>query len=544
MSTTIDEKIVGLNALHDSKQAEVDKLLAKLNTGSDTVAEDLANIKKLQDEQVAIENQVAEFKNIADRNSAAAAFKSKVSGSANAVNAEMKHSGARILGVTEGGETVLDTDSKGKTIAYSSGEHLLSEKQMKAISEDSYFKAFDAYVRRAGDLDQLDSIDRKILAEGTDTAGGYLVPVQMLRELIMKKPAPTRVSGRVRRIPVSSKEVVLPRVVYSTDNIYSTGVRVTLTGEQPAAATTARVTDPVFGQTRITIGTWMMSMPLTNDLLEDSYFPLLGWATEHFGDTDRLLEDNQILNGTGIGTRPHGIFKNPGGTDEPAVTLSSTANNIDATQIRQLPYDVPEQYINENTGEATDAIDYQLRLADDFIKNIPSASPVAAATAAVEKSKQATLGAANAGPVVLGHAQTLETACSAILIASSAVQTEMAPLTELEAAVANAFTASEAVIRSPAAPLSVRIAALLAYRYARQAYDRAVAGTPTTIAYSVQSRTSLSRLIATVYGGGSRALDAQILALNRIPTPHAIPQGAVLRLPSPDLIKQQLRSVT
>lgn len=198
---------------------------------------------------------------------------------------------------------------------------------------------------------------------------------------------------------------------------------------------------------------------------------------------------------------------------------------------------------NENTGEAADAIDYQIRFADDAVRNVPASSPVAAATAAVEKSQQATLGAANAGPVVLGHAQTLETACSAILSASSAVQSEMAPLTKLQAAVANAFSASEAVTRS-SAPLSVRIAALLAYRYARQAYDRAVAGTPTTIAYSVPSRTSLSRLIATVYGGGSRALDAQILALNRIPTPHAIPQGVVLRLPSPDLIKQQLRSVT
>lgn len=198
---------------------------------------------------------------------------------------------------------------------------------------------------------------------------------------------------------------------------------------------------------------------------------------------------------------------------------------------------------NENTGEATDAIDYQVRFADDSVKNIPAASPVAAATAAVEKSKQATAGAANAGQVVLGHAQNLETACSAILSASSAVQTEMAPLTKLEAAVANALTASEAVIRS-SAPLSARISALLAYRYARQAYDRAIAGSPTTIAYSVQSRTSLSRLVATVFGGGSRALDAQILALNRIPTPHAIAQGAVLRLPSPDLIRQQLRSVT
>ena len=198
---------------------------------------------------------------------------------------------------------------------------------------------------------------------------------------------------------------------------------------------------------------------------------------------------------------------------------------------------------NESTGEAIDVIDYQIRFADDAIKNVPATSPVAAATAAVEKSKQVTLGAANAGQVVLGHAQTLETACSAILSASSAVQTEMAPLTKLEAAVANALTASEAVIRS-SAPLSARISALLAYRYARQAYDRAVAGTPTTIAYSVQSRTSLSRLVATVYGGGSRALDAQILALNRIATPHAIAQGAVLRLPSPDLIKQQLRSVT
>lgn len=198
---------------------------------------------------------------------------------------------------------------------------------------------------------------------------------------------------------------------------------------------------------------------------------------------------------------------------------------------------------NENTGEARDAIDYQIRFSDDAVRNVPASSPVSAATAAVEKSKQATLGAANAGQVVLGHAQTLETACSAILSASSAVQTEMAPLTKLEAAVANALTASEAVIRS-SAPLSARISALLAYRYARQAYDRAIAGSPTTIAYSVQSRTSLSRLIATVYGGGSRALNAQILALNRIPTPHAIPQGVVLRLPSPDLIKQRLRSVT
>jgi len=198
---------------------------------------------------------------------------------------------------------------------------------------------------------------------------------------------------------------------------------------------------------------------------------------------------------------------------------------------------------NENTGEAIDAIDYQIRFSDDAVQNVPASSPVAAATAAVEKSQQVTLGAANAGQVVLGHAQTLERACSAILSASSAVQSEMAPLTKLQAAVANAYTASEAVIRS-VAPLSVRIAALLAYRYARQAYDRAVAGSSTTIAYSVQSRTSLSRLIATVYGGGSRALDAQILALNRIPTPHAIPQGVVLRLPSPDMIKQQLRSVT
>ena len=198
---------------------------------------------------------------------------------------------------------------------------------------------------------------------------------------------------------------------------------------------------------------------------------------------------------------------------------------------------------NENTGEAIDAIDYQIRFSDDAVQNVPASSPVAAATAAVEKSQQVTLGAANAGQVVLGHAQALERACSAILSASSAVQSEMAPLTKLQAAVANAYTASEAVIRS-VAPLSVRIAALLAYRYARQAYDRAVAGSSTTIAYSVQSRTSLSRLIATVYGGGSRALDAQILALNRIPTPHAIPQGVVLRLPSPDMIKQQLRSVT
>lgn len=229
------------------------------------------------------------------------------------------------------------------------GEGVISRKQWEHVNSAGYKRALNLVVRARGDVNALDRVDYKTLTEGTDTQGGYLVPDEYVPTLIHKAPAPTRVNGLVERIPCSGSRLTMPRVVYSADDIYATGIRVTLTGETPSGGSAHRVTDPVFGTISINIGTWMLSMPITNDLIEDAAVPLLNWASGQFNDTIGLLFDNQIINGTGVGANPHGILKNPGGTDEPAVYLSSTANNLDADQIRGLPFRLPEQYINDNT---------------------------------------------------------------------------------------------------------------------------------------------------------------------------------------------------
>lgn len=129
----------------------------------------------------------------------------------------------------------------------------------------------------------------------------------------------------------------------SDNNCYTTGMRVTWTGEIPATSTTHRATEPVFGQVRIPIYTAMMSLPITLDLLEDSAVNLEAWLEDKFFETYELLLDNMIVNGTGVG-QPTGILLNPGGANQPAVVASGHATQLTADGIINLGWSLPEQY--------------------------------------------------------------------------------------------------------------------------------------------------------------------------------------------------------
>lgn len=220
-------------------------------------------------------------------------------------------------------------------------EGLWSDAAFKATRTKEYKQTFRKYTRVG--FNGLSAAEMKTLSEGSDTAGGFLVPEEMLNRIIQKKPTPTRVAGRVESVNVSRDSVLIPKVRYATDDIYTTGIRITWTGEVPSSSTVHRVTDPVFGQARIPVYTAMMSLPLTNDLIEDSIFPLVSWAAGKFSETDDLLKENMILNGTGIG-QPSGILLNPGGTDRPAITVSGSAAALAADGLINIAYDLPEQY--------------------------------------------------------------------------------------------------------------------------------------------------------------------------------------------------------
>lgn len=227
------------------------------------------------------------------------------------------------------------------SLAYEEGILGLSAQQQQIISTKEYKHAFRNYIRKG--LTEITSLERKTLQEGTDSQGGFLVPEDVLNMILSKSPTPTRVSGYVSQLTTSRDQLLIPRTVYTTDDLYSTGIRTTWTGEIPSSSTVHRVTDPVFGQLRIPVHTNMMSLPLTNDMIEDSAFPIVRWASEKFNETIDLLKDNMIINGTGSG-QPAGILLNPDGTDQPAVVVTGSAAALTADGIIDLAYSLPEQY--------------------------------------------------------------------------------------------------------------------------------------------------------------------------------------------------------
>ncbi len=209
----------------------------------------------------------------------------------------------------------------------------------KAISAPEYRRAFKTYLRVG--MEGLRGDALKVLQEGADTQGGFLVSDDILNRLLAKEPTPSTIASRVTTLTTSKDRLVVPRVVWTTDNLYTTGMRVTWTGEVPASATVHRVTEPSFGQTAVPVFTAMMSLPLTNDMVEDSNFPLVNWCTGKFQETSDLVKDNMIINGAGV-FQPDGIIINARFIATDVHTTAAAALTWDG--IHDLIYALPEQY--------------------------------------------------------------------------------------------------------------------------------------------------------------------------------------------------------
>jgi HK97 family phage major capsid protein len=258
-----------------------------------------------------------------------------------------------VEGFEAAGETVIGRgrDQKGRDYfekVYEEGAGMLSQKELALMADGEYKRAFRNYLR--GGEKRLTGAEFKVLNEGVDAQGGFLVPDDVLSRIISKDPTPTRVAGRVTRLTTSRDAITMPKVNYTTDDIYTTGIRVVWSGEQPASGATHRqgtaagTAEPAFGQVRIPVHTAMLSMLLTNDQVEDVGFPLVGWTSDKFSETADLLFDNMTLNGTGLG-QPAGILLNPGGTGQPAIVKTGSAALLTADGLIDLDYSVPEQYM-------------------------------------------------------------------------------------------------------------------------------------------------------------------------------------------------------
>lgn len=248
--------------------------------------------------------------------------------------------GVQILGFQSHHETgvlqngVLQSDSL---------KACFTDRQIKAMKNEDYSKAFDHFIRCGGQTALMNPDSYKMVQEGLDTGAGFVVPPDWQNRLIQKKPTPTRVNGRAQHLTTSRDRMILPIVPYATDDIYTSPARVAWTGETPSTDTKSRITESTFGQIEIPVYTALISVPITRDILEDSAVDIEQYYMSKFSETVDILYDDMILNGDGNG-KPSGVLINPGGTNQPAVTISTNSGAADADWIQDIAWSMPEQY--------------------------------------------------------------------------------------------------------------------------------------------------------------------------------------------------------
>lgn len=233
-----------------------------------------------------------------------------------------------------------------------------------AVQGKGYSPAHEAYLRKG--RDQMGPNDLKTLSEGLDSAGGFLVPEDYQTELIKKIMTMATVRARARLATTSRDMAQWPKINYTTDDKYTSGVRVTWTGELPATSTAHRVTDPQMGLYSVPIHTMMASLPMSNNLVEDAAFDIIGVSTDLLAEAAALDENDAFITGSGIG-RPMGILTQVDG-DGPASVVSGTAATLTADGVINLAYALPAQY---ETGAAflmakqTEKVIRQLKATDN-----------------------------------------------------------------------------------------------------------------------------------------------------------------------------------
>lgn len=239
-----------------------------------------------------------------------------------------------------------------------------------AVQKKGYDASLEAYMRWG--KDKLGPNDRKALAEAADASGGYLVSEDMQTNILKKIATMATVRQFARVVTTSSNMIAWPRINYSTDNLYSSGVRLTWTGETPSSATAHRVTDQVFGEFNIPVHTAMASQLLSVDLLMDSAFNVQSIAEESFAEAFALGENSAFWSGSGAG-QPRGILVDAGDTTnfDAQVTVAATADAIEADDLVDTFYALPTQYERNARWfwkKATEQIIFKIKDADsDYI---------------------------------------------------------------------------------------------------------------------------------------------------------------------------------
>jgi HK97 family phage major capsid protein len=344
----MNETVRALQREHEEKWARANELLSKaeptdaeMTEGTKLIGE-VKECKRKLDQQFNLDSQRDELKTLGG--DLRTADPADVRAKQFMFSGNVRGGEGSYLGMSDAGRMVVD--SFGSVID-DVGPGTFNEKRWAALQSRDYKRGFMGFIRSKGNLHALGGSQFKAIQEGLDDQGGVLVPADMLMRIIAREPAPTQLAGLVTTITTGRDRVVMPRTQYNADDLYVTAFRATWTGEIPASSSTEDVNDAaLLGNLEIPVYTAMLSASLTNDMVEDSAFPIQQWIENQLRITVDLLYENMILNGTGKG-QPTGLLNTIATANSSQYVqqvLSTIAGSFGPDDLRELPYAIAPQY--------------------------------------------------------------------------------------------------------------------------------------------------------------------------------------------------------
>jgi len=201
----------------------------------------------------------------------------------------------------------------------------------------------------------------RVLTEGAEAAGGFLVPEDFRAELIKRIPGLTVIRQRAT-VGQTSRDVVTVPTVTGGDDMFTSGVRITWIEETPSDD--KGLTDPAFGQERIPINKMMAKTRVSKDLLLDSAVDVTSLITMLYAEAVAMAEDQAFLTGNGV-ERPAGILDSGSGignTDAVFVALDTTDV---ADPIIDAFYAVAQQYRGNGIWIMRSVVEAKIRKVKD-----------------------------------------------------------------------------------------------------------------------------------------------------------------------------------
>ncbi len=231
--------------------------------------------------------------------------------------------------------------------------------------QPDYRKAYERYIRLSGMMHdpamaytRLTGDEQKALSEGTDTAGGFLVPPDIQAELLVRTAQQAVIRGKAR-VQATSRDILKWPMVQAAaattggltsggGSIFSSGFVGSWAGETPAFSDV----DASFGSMDITIKKLRVATRLSNDFISDAVVNILSFLAQNGAENMALVEDLGFILGDGSSLQPLGILNAPNisTTDICASPLTTHVLVNDTTHpgppgaLIDLVYSLPPQY--------------------------------------------------------------------------------------------------------------------------------------------------------------------------------------------------------